>query len=321
MKIMFSCKAMTYSILLSLILFSTSCVSRKSKQNRIDISIFHAGSLSIPMKEITDEFEALYPNVDVLLESSGSITAIRKITDLHRPCDVIALADEALIDTWLIPDFASWNLHFASNEIALVFTPSSKYSEEINADNWYEVIARSDVNYGRSDPNYDPCGYRTELSLKLAHEYYVGGVDFESILKKDKNYIRPKASDLVPLLETGNLDYIFEYTSVAIQHGFSILRLPDRINLSNPEMANVYESVSVEILGKEPGETILIKGVPIVYGLSIPDNALEPEWAMKFVEFFMDTDHGIRILEKHGQKILEPEYSENSLKKPIFDNK
>jgi len=311
--------ALLFSVALVVIL--SSCSSDNSKKNKAKLTIFHAGSLSIPIKEISEKFEAIHPNVDVLLESSGSVSAIRKITDLNRSCDVIVLADEALIETWLIPDFASWNLHFASNEIVIAYNDGSRYSDEINDQNWYQVVARSDVRYGRSDPNSDPCGYRTELTMKLANQYYSGGVDYMFLLAKDKNYIRPKASDLVALLETASVDYIFEYISVAKQHGFKIVHLPDHINLSNPELLEEYASVDVKILGKKPGETIMLKGNAMVYGLTIPFVATEVELAEEFVAFFMQADKGMDILMKHGQKILKPKYSESSTKKPIFESK
>ena len=42
-------------------------------------------------------FEAQHPDVDVQVEGHGSIQAIRQVTDLHRPIDVVAVADESLI--------------------------------------------------------------------------------------------------------------------------------------------------------------------------------------------------------------------------------
>lgn len=55
---------------------------------------------------------------------------------------------------------------------ALCFTEKSKYAKEINADNWYPVLQRNGVTYGRSDPDLDPCGYRTLMVWQLAEKHY-----------------------------------------------------------------------------------------------------------------------------------------------------
>ena len=43
------------------------------------IFIFHAGSLSIPFKQMEEAFEKKYPQYNVLREGSGSRKAARKI--------------------------------------------------------------------------------------------------------------------------------------------------------------------------------------------------------------------------------------------------
>jgi molybdate/tungstate transport system substrate-binding protein len=70
-------------------------INAQQQSNAIfgDLIIFHAGSLSMPFKEIAAEFNKLYPNVNVLMEAAGSVTSARKITDLDRPCDILASAD------------------------------------------------------------------------------------------------------------------------------------------------------------------------------------------------------------------------------------
>lgn len=305
------------ALVLALVIFN-SCKSQKSKADKAVLSVFHAGSLSVPLKVIAEAFEKKFPKVDVQLEASGSVSAVRKLTDLNRSCDVLALADADLIDEWLVPEMASWNLCFATNEIVLAFEPESRYAGKVNEDNWFKIISRPDVKYGRSDPNSDPCGYRTEMCLQLANEYYYEGVDFEHILGKDQRFIRPKASDLIALLESKSVDYIFEYASVAYQHGFSIIELPDEINLSYPKMKLVYQKAEVQIVGKEPGKYQTLIGKPMVYGLTIPMASSNPELAGLFVEFLTDPASGLKLFEQNGQRTIEPFFSEKSVKKPNF---
>ncbi len=67
-------------------LFLFSCANRPSeKENKL--VIFHAGSFSVPFKKIIEGFKKENPGVDVFAESSGSLDAARKVTDLKKNCE------------------------------------------------------------------------------------------------------------------------------------------------------------------------------------------------------------------------------------------
>jgi molybdate/tungstate transport system substrate-binding protein len=271
-----------------------------------DLMIFHAGSLAVPIKEVAAAFRREYPSVRILCEAAGSRECARKLTDLGRACDVLASADYAVIDSMLIPDHADWSIKFAGNEMVIAYTDESAHAGQITRENWHEVLLREDVTYGRSDPNSDPCGYRTIFTAKLAARHY-GVPDFaERIMEKDRRFIRPKETDLLALLETGAIDYLFIYRSVAEQHGLRWLSLPDEINLKRAEFAAHYRSVSAEISGNAPGEFVTQYGEPMVYGVTIPKNAPNPGAALAFVAFLLDRDKGLAILERNGQPGVVP---------------
>ncbi|MBU0763706.1 MAG: tungstate ABC transporter substrate-binding protein WtpA [Bacteroidetes bacterium] len=271
-----------------------------------NLIIFHAGSLSVPLKEIGEAFNKEYPDVHLIMEAAGSRQCARKITDLSRPCDIMASADYAVIDNLLIPDHADWNIRFATNEMTITYSERSRLSDTLNVQNWFEILLSDSVAFGRSDPNSDPCGYRAVLMLKLAEQYYNRPELAEKLLRKDLNCIRPKEVDLLALLESGSIDYIFLYRSVAEQHKLKYLVLPDEINLKNPEYAGRYASVTCEITGKKPGEIVEQTGEPMVYGITVCKQAPNPDAAYKFVEFILTKDKGIAILEKNGQPCIAP---------------
>ena len=302
---------------ISLIILFSSCVNtdkeNKSefKNNSIsgELIIFHAGSLSVPFKEIAKEFKKEYSKVNIKAEIAGSVACARKITDLKRRCDIMASADYAVIDKMLIPEYADWNIKFASNEMVIAFTEKSGYKSEINKNNWYNILLKEDVNYGRSDPNSDPCGYRAVLTIKLAAKKYDKPDIVEKLLDKDIRFIRPKEVDLLALLETNTIDYIFIYRSVVEQHGLEYILLPDSINLKNPELKDFYSSVSVDINGKKPGEFITQKGEPMVYGVTILNNAPNKKAALSFTKFLLSKNKGMKIMEKNGQPSLVPSFT------------
>jgi molybdate/tungstate transport system substrate-binding protein len=270
------------------------------------IIIFHAGSLTVPFDRIITGFKQEHPGVIIVREIAGSRECARKISELHQPCDVFASADYAVIDNILTPEYADWDLKFATNEMSIVYTDKSRHAKDINARNWYEILLDPEVTFGRSDPNADPCGYRTILTVELAERYYGKQGLAEHLLKKNMEYIRPKEVDLLALLEVGELDYIFIYRSVAVQHRLRYVTLPDQINLKDPEREEYYRQVSVELNGKKPGEKIIQRGESMVYGVTIPKNSPNPKSAISFVRYLMDKDKGMRVMEDMGQPSVVP---------------
>ncbi len=304
-------------ILLALILLSFSLAFPQKPKITGDLVIFHAGSLAVPMKKMIEAFNKEYPNVNVKAEAAGSVASARKITDLNRDCDILASADYQVIDKMLVPKYADWNIRFASNEMAIVYTPQSKYADKITRNNWYDILLKKDVLVGRADPNSDPCGYRTVLTCKLAEKYYKRAGIADKLLAKDHNMMRPKEVDLLALLETQSVDYIFIYKSVAIQHGLKYLALPDNINLKNPAFNKFYSTVNVEINGDKPGEKVIQNGEAMIYGLTILKNAPNKAAAEAFVKFMLDKNKGMKIMQQCGQPSVIPSRATGYKKLPV----
>jgi molybdate/tungstate transport system substrate-binding protein len=282
------------------VVFLSGC---KSKSD--EIIIFHAGSLSVPFKQMADEYEKRNPGVKILMEPAGSIVCARKITELKKPCDIIASADYYVIDQMIVPQYASWSIRFATNEIVIAFQEKSKYSDKINSKNWMEILLRDDVTYARSDPDSDPCGYRSVLTLKLAEGYYLKPGLADQLQVKNLNFMRPKEVDLVALVESNAVDYMFQYKSVAIQHNLKYIELPDEINLGNPGMNNVYNFVSLDVAGSKPGSKMKVIGEYINYSLSVLKDAPNDEQAIDFISFLLSSE-GMEIFRKNGQEPIIP---------------
>jgi molybdate/tungstate transport system substrate-binding protein len=294
----------------------SSWLEAYSDHNSQQLIIFHAGSLSVPFKQISEEFNMRHPDVKIIREASGSRICARKTTDLHRTCDILASSDYTVIDTLLIPEYAEWNIKFAANEMIIAFRKDSRRASQINKDNWHDILLDKDVTFGRSDPNADPCGYRSVLTTMLAESFYKRPGLSDKMLAKDQRYIRPKEVDLLALLEVGELDYMFIYRSVAEQHNLEYLVLPDEINLKNADMSDFYKTASVSLTGKQPGTFITKAGEPIIYGVTIPNNAPNRKLAMAFLTFLLETDSGGAILEKNGQTSVVPSPTETFNKLP-----
>jgi len=269
--------------------------------------IFHAGSLSVPFAAMEKAFEAKYPKVDIEREAGGSTKMARLISEVGKPADIMASADYVVIDKNLIPKFASWNAQFATNQIVICYTDKSKFAKEINKDNWYEILQRKGVVWGHSDPNVDPCGYRSLMTLQLAGIFYKKPDLYKKILaNRPQENVQPKSVGLISLLQSGNMDYAFEYLSVAVQHHLNYVVLDDHINLSNYKLDDFYKQAKVEVSGQKPGTTIERVGSSITYGVTMLDKAPNKEAAEAFLQYMFDPKGGLAVLKSMGQPPVEP---------------
>ena len=253
------------------------------------------------MGELEKIFKEHYPNVEVIREASGSVAAAKKITDLHRKADILAVAGYEVITKLLFPaNHCTWYIGFATNEMVLAYTERSKYSDIISEDNWFEILGKTDVTWGHSDPELDPAGYRTLFVLQLSELYYNKTGLYENLMFESNRIVRPKSVDLLSLLETGQIDYAFEYKSVALQHNLKYLELPPQINLGHEEYRDFYSNARLSL---ENGMDII--GEPIIYGVTIPENAPNKELAEKFLKVMLSED-GRKVFKNNYQPIIYP---------------
>jgi molybdate/tungstate transport system substrate-binding protein len=318
--------------LMAAVVLSTACLFHEPE--KAQLKVIYAGSLIIPFEEMEKAFEDAHPNVDVLLEGHGSIQAIRQITDVHEECDVVAVADASLVPDMMYPDYADWCVRFARNQVVIAYTNKSKYADELNESNWYEILGRPDVQFGFSNPMFDACGYRTLMVVQLAELYYENDAIFEDLIacnfnpaipiieddgvytmvvpevfepQGDKIVARGGSVQLLALLEYGGIDYAFEYKSVAQQHGLRYVELPTEIDLSAREYGNSYGKVKVN-LGFPRFSSVGIErqGKPIFYGITVPKNAPNPELGVEFVNFVL-SEEGQNVLRSANQPPIPPE--------------
>ena len=282
---------------------SMSCLAQPSGK----LVIFHAGSLSVPFAAMEKAFEAKYPDVDVQRQAGGSTKLARMISEVGKKADIMASADYVVINKNLIPKFADWNVRFASNRMVLCYTDQSKLADTINKDNWYEVLTKKDVVWGHSDPNLDPCGYRACMVLQLAEKFYkIPGLEQRLVDNRPAKNIRPKSVELISLLQSGHMDYAWEYRSVAVQHGLKFVELDPHLNLGDYKFTPFYKQAVVKVTGKKPGTFIDRKGKSITYGITMLKNARNPEAAEAFLKYFFSPEGGLQILKEQGQPPFVP---------------
>jgi molybdate/tungstate transport system substrate-binding protein len=271
------------------------------------VIIFHAGSLNVPFAEMERNFEKKHSAVDIIRKSGGSTKMARLISEQNHSADIMASADYAVIDKSLIPAKASWNIRFATNQLVLCYTNRSRYANEINAGNWYRILARDDVSWGHSDPNLDPCGYRSLMVLQLAEKFYrEPGLYDRLIANRPKENVKAKAVELVELLKNAKLDYGWEYLSVASQHKLKYIQLDDHINLGNYKFDDFYKQAAVKVTGKTKGTWMTRTGKSITYGITMISRSPNPDGAVDFLRYLLDSQGGLAILRSKGQPPFVP---------------
>lgn len=257
--------------------------------------VYSAGSLSRPLRAALTHF-ADSLGIEYQLESAGSLETARKLTELGKVPDLIALADEEVFPKLLVPAHTSWYVSFARNRLVLAHTTRSRHAGEITPDNWWRVLQRPGVEIGRANPDLDPAGYRTIMVFQLAERHYESpGLAAALEAAAPVRNMRPKEIELVALLEGGELDYAWFYESMARATNIPYVTLPAEIDLSSADHADRYARAQVRVLGAAPGDTITITGAPIRYAFSVPLAAPHPDLGRRFAAFLL-SDAGRRAL-------------------------
>ena len=268
------------------------------------IVVYNAGSLALPLRTALDSFAAREA-VTVEQENAGSLETARKLTELGKIPDLVAVADYEVIPLLLIPQHATWYAKFAHNRMVIAYQDRSHGASEIDTGNWWRVVTRPDVQVGRADPSLDPNGYRTLLVWQLAEQFYKQpGLGARLLATAPDRNVRPKEADLVGLLQAGEFDYIWSYESIAQGAGLRYVTLPAQIDLSSPADSAAYATASTRVAGKTPRDSVTMRGQPIVYAFTVPTRAPHPAVAAKFVAY-LASDDGKRVLRSAKLDVLD----------------
>ncbi|MCL4441882.1 MAG: extracellular solute-binding protein [Firmicutes bacterium] len=267
--------------------------------NQLTLKILHAGALRKPVVECAKLLQEARPELDIQLESHGSRACARQVRE-GKVVDILALADPMLFEELLGPEYVDRYFIFANDQIVLAYHEFSRGSGDITAQNWFDILLKDEVTFGRSNENLDPCGYRTLMVWQLAEQYYGRPGLFGQLDQRCRgDLIYPKSYDLASDVLVGKLDYAFVYLCVTNQFGLRYLTLPEKINLSNPTYADFYSQATVSLQGKNSGEMITISGAPIEFAIAIPKNAENPAVAKDFLDLML-SHRGRQFLEDCG---------------------
>ena len=200
--------------------------------------------------------------------------------------------------------------------MVLAYSPKGRLAGKVTAANWWRLLSDRNVRLGIADPRFDAAGYRALMVLQLAEWLYhqptlveqltlgqfapaittehVGNgevIHVPELLDTtggSRVVMRGAAIELLPLLQSGDIDCAFVYENVARQQGLSYVELPPQVDLGSSRYAGLYRKVTVKIDLRRFATVIPdFKGGVITYALTIPTNAPDAAEAQRFLTYLL----------------------------------
>ncbi|MCL4333268.1 MAG: extracellular solute-binding protein [Candidatus Thermoplasmatota archaeon] len=134
------------------------------------LSVYAAGSLKYVLG---DQFNPSFENITGIgagITFGGSVSNAVQIK-AGAQGDVFISAAAGVIPQYLIPNYTSWMVIFASNEMAITWTNSS-YDIPSSFPFWFENITAPGVKVAASNSSLDPSGFQAIEMTKLAGILY-----------------------------------------------------------------------------------------------------------------------------------------------------
>lgn len=282
-------------------------------QTREVVSVFCASDFYDAVEAAGKEFERMNPDVQMYISSRPCrelgylILANNKLPRI----DIIISSDPELFESFIFPDYLDWYAVFGRDELCLAFTENSRYADQINENNWNKIISREDVKIARADENLDHLGCRTLISWKLADIYYKNNISDKLFKNCPVKNIYHRQQDVFLALKTADVDYVFEYLSVSQRKSLRYIKLPEEINLRNPEFASFYKLASLRVSGRQRNNLMELKGRPITYAIGFMKKSVSKGRPKEFFKFLFSAS-GRAILKKEGMD-LDPLYLQGNV--------
>jgi molybdate/tungstate transport system substrate-binding protein len=286
------------------------------------ISVLTMGPLTPALRMVADSFaarEAILVRLDTLPVFDPGVTPSAPAPT----ADVVAISSAALERRLLANDLASWSLSLARNRVVLAWTDSSRRATELDSASWRRIVLRRDTRVGRVDPAAAPLGVHTLLAMQLA-EAHLADRDLAQRLEGASPAARTFASpdSLLAALRAGALDVIWTYESIARAAELRWLNLGPAVDLGDERAGETYMRAAVVLhpearagapgsdapdsaLSAPGGDSLVVRGAPLAYAITIPRGVANLSAAERFVRFLLSPD-GQRILRRGTFDLIDP---------------
>lgn len=255
------------------------------------VNVFYAGSLLTLDENLVGPAFAAANGYTYQGKGAGSLAIATQIKGRIATPDVVELADPA-VNRQLMGaangNYVSWYLTFARSELVVGFDPRSRFAAAFRTVQhhglaWYRALEQPGLRLGRTDPNLDPKGYRALFMAGLAQRVYHLHNFSRRVLGSPTNAAQIFPEEvLVARMLTGQIDAGIFYLSEVKDLGIPYITLPPTVNLGATKYARLY---ATQRFTSSAGATIA--GAPILYTITIPSTAKNPDGAAAFVRFVL----------------------------------
>jgi molybdate/tungstate transport system substrate-binding protein len=269
----------------------------KMETKRKNLHLLVSDALAGLFGKLNREFSKENPDIDISISTAPESLLGNKIQSGKGNIDFIAATDyKTLQEEVLVKKTGNFLTIFATDEIVIAWSKQSSLSDKITMDNWQWIFAHKEIVFGHSNSKSDVCGLRTTLLWGLADKYYRKKVNDQTFLEwmtspLRKKIVRPSVLQLLPLLTTGTVDYVFIYRSLAEQHNLPYILLRPQINLGEWKYQKIYKKVRID---EQKGEVIC-------FAFTIPKSAQNKTSSGKLGNFLL-SDTGSKLLMESGLK-------------------
>jgi molybdate/tungstate transport system substrate-binding protein len=298
---MLSRRGFTLSTVVALLAMTADAVSAAESVN-----VSYADSWITVMERTIVPLAATH-GLSVGGESKGSLALANLIRAGLRSPDVFISADPAVTASLMGSangDLVDWYATFATTRLVIGYAPISPFAHDFvdvsrSKRSLVDVLLQPGLRLGRTDPALDPKGYRVIIAMNLLERFARRPGFAHQLLGENRNpaQVLPEDATLLGRLEGGELDAAFLYATESTSRSVPAVELPRAVNLGDPNEAQTYASVSVNIDGKTR------VGAPIAYTLTIPRAAHNPHGAAEFVALLLASE-ARAALTKNGFRML-----------------
>ncbi|VTQ53895.1 molybdate ABC transporter periplasmic substrate-binding protein [Campylobacter jejuni] len=273
-----------------------------------DFRVTYAGSMGVVMDKYLGPDFAQQKHVNYQGQGQGAYGMANLLASKKVVADVFVSITPGPVEILQKAGLAGQAIPVASTSMVIAYNPKGKYAEKFaaikdgkaGAEPWWKVLQTPGLQFGRTDPVSDPQGQNIIFTMMLAENYYKQPGLEKAVLGDIQN---PKQisgeGGLLTRLEAGQVDAASGYESATISAHLPYIKLPDEINLSNPQMSKDWYSKVTFNVKDASGKEKTLSTQPLVFYAVVLNNAPHPELAKAFISY-MQSAKGQQLFEQNG---------------------
>ncbi|WP_240783496.1 extracellular solute-binding protein [Rahnella sp. CFA14(1/10)] len=298
----------TMAMMQKALLTAALLVAAQASQAAEDFRVTYAGSMGVVMDKYLGPDFAKEKKVNYQGQGQGAYGMANLLASKKVVADVFVSITPGPVKILQKAGLAGQAIPVASTSMVIAYNPKGKYAEKFaaikdgkaGAEPWWKVLQTPGLQFGRTDPVSDPQGQNIIFTMMLAENYYKQPGLEKAVLGDVQNPQQISGEGgLLTRLEAGQVDAASGYESATRSAHLPYIKLPDEINLSNPQMSNDgYSKVTFNVKDAA-GKEKTLSTQPLVFYAVVLNNAPHPQLAKQFISY-MQSARRQKLFEQNG---------------------